>query len=1033
MNKRLSAVFILLLIILIGVSGCDVLEDDDINFYTLTVVIEGDGSVFIDDEEQTDSEVDYEIEEDSFVELRAEANQGSRFIRWEGRVSDERDESTSINIDQDRTVIARFDEDPDDNGSDDFAGGDGSRERPYQVANAEQLDLIREYPDKYFKQVENIDLREYLQSNSWQPIGDESFSFNGNYDGDNREISGLRIVEGAFDTKYVGLFGFIENGKIENVRLTNVNIDVERGENIGALIGSGNNVIIDDILITENSEVIGMDNTGGLAGLLEESKVTSSSFTGNVTGRSGENIGGLVGQNINSEIYESYSNINVSGKEIVGGLVGLNIGSDSKIRESYATSGYGAQDRIVTAGVDQVGGLAGSNRDGAMIRNSYAIINVEGRDRVGGLVGFNSNSEVRTSYAVSKLTGRNNVGGVIGRNSGELVDSFYDKEVSGLEDHRDSDKGIAKTTLEMIQEETFSTWGNNWRYEEEVKYPYLWWQLENTRHNVPVDSPVDPPLDPDDIYSGGDGSEDDPYLVENREQLDYIRKFPDFHYQQISDIDLSNNHWQPIEKAFTGSYDGRDHEITNLRIDYNRLNNDEEIELEGYGLFSILGERAKISNLNLINVDILGRGNTGGFVGKADSDSRLENLSISGFITGRINTGSIVGQSNGDIIQIHLDDPEVEGLSDNTGGLAGIHAFGEIKNVKGSVKASGSGNFTGGLAGYNERGKIIFSSLNVEVEGARNHVGGLIGHNSGEILESDVTGNINGEYNNIAGLVGRSIRGNVSNSWFDGIVNGDNNVAGLIGLNERSVIYNSFTDGEINGYERVGGLVGSNGEDNGFSGGTIVGSYSLADIFASGDQIGGLLGYNNASIYYSYAKGNVITEGAKTGGFIGKNTDGEIIQSYFKGDVSSDAGYAGGFIGFNTGIVENSYTRGVLYSEGNFTGGFIGFNDEKASITKSYSSVEVSFGGDDNVGGFIGNNNNYGELIDNFFDLDVTGYVDGTGEVHGYSTEEMMQEDSFESWDFDEIWAIEEGDSYPYFKWESNSQILNSVEIDSLI
>ena len=35
----------------------------------------------------------------------------------------------------------------------------------------------------------------------------------------------------------------------------------------------------------------------------------------------------------------------------------------------------------------------------------------------------------------------------------------------------------------------------------------------------------------------------------------------------------------------------------------------------------------------------------------------------------------------------------------------------------------------------------------------------------------------------------------------------------------------------------------------------------------------------------------------------------------------------------------------------------------------------------------------------------------------------MIQQDTFEEWNFDDIWTIEEDDSYPYFQWQDDENI----------
>ena len=39
-----------------------------------------------------------------------------------------------------------------------FKGGNGSENAPYLIANAEQLDKVRDYPNAHFKLIDDIDL-----------------------------------------------------------------------------------------------------------------------------------------------------------------------------------------------------------------------------------------------------------------------------------------------------------------------------------------------------------------------------------------------------------------------------------------------------------------------------------------------------------------------------------------------------------------------------------------------------------------------------------------------------------------------------------------------------------------------------------------------------------------------------------------------------------------------------------------------------------------------------------------------------------
>ena len=65
-----------------------------------------------------------------------------------------------------------------------------------------------------------------LTEQSWTPIGSYSNRYTGTFDGEGHTISGLQVSGGD----YVGLFGYVNGGTVQNVNLTNVRVS--------ALIGS---------------------------------------------------------------------------------------------------------------------------------------------------------------------------------------------------------------------------------------------------------------------------------------------------------------------------------------------------------------------------------------------------------------------------------------------------------------------------------------------------------------------------------------------------------------------------------------------------------------------------------------------------------------------------------------------------------------------------------------------------------------------------------------------------------------------------
>lgn len=211
---------------------------------------------------------------------------------------------------------------------DEFAGGNGTQQQPYEISTAEQLDKVRNnlQPGLYFKLSNDINLNvsPYNEGDGWLPIGSDGSAFRGNIDGNGHIIRGLTINRSG--DSFVGLFGQLESGStVTNMRLENVNI-------------TGNWVV------------------GGLAGHNRFGSISNSYVTGSINGNHA--IGGLVGFN-DGTITTSYAAADVNGNYEIGGLVGVNM--NGTITTCYTTG--------TVSGTNQAGGLVGVNN--RIIANSY--------------------------------------------------------------------------------------------------------------------------------------------------------------------------------------------------------------------------------------------------------------------------------------------------------------------------------------------------------------------------------------------------------------------------------------------------------------------------------------------------------------------------------------------------------------------------------------------------------------------------------------------------------------------------------------
>jgi filamentous hemagglutinin family protein len=220
------------------------------------------------------------------------------------------------------------------------------------------------------------------------PIG----SFSGTLAGLGNAVNGLTINSSQNN---VGLIGSATNATIRDLGVTNVKIS-SKGNNVGALLGSGSGTIAEDY---STGQVSGNSIVGGLIGSLSSGSTSYSSSSANVVstetvsaGASGlayPNFftGGLIGYDGGS-ISHSDATGSVTGYNgYTGGLVGKFTGS--LIDSSYATGGVTETTMDPSDGGSSVGGLVGEVQ--GSVSNSFATGNVSGYDQVGGLIGLAGN------------------------------------------------------------------------------------------------------------------------------------------------------------------------------------------------------------------------------------------------------------------------------------------------------------------------------------------------------------------------------------------------------------------------------------------------------------------------------------------------------------------------------------------------------------------------------------------------------------------------------------------------------------------
>lgn len=232
---------------------------------------------------------------------------------------------------------------------------------------------------------------------AWTPIGVSGMSFNGNFDGNGKTVSGLYCSVQKSSDVYVGMFGDVFKGSIRNLTVDDSWFYAE----------------------VKHSTIY----AGGVVGQLYSSTMDSVRFSGVITAK------GIA----DWSSYKSYT--------YVGGAVGdaynstlSNVVSEASIRTSGSGTYAGSRYYLNAGGVcgyAQNGSISNAVNLGTVADSSEAGYEIY----IGGLLGRSLNCTVENSRNEGTITGscqRSEVGGLVALNGGTLNRSVnYGKISSG--------------------------------------------------------------------------------------------------------------------------------------------------------------------------------------------------------------------------------------------------------------------------------------------------------------------------------------------------------------------------------------------------------------------------------------------------------------------------------------------------------------------------------------------------------------------------------------------------------------------------
>lgn len=562
---------------------------------------------------------------------------------------------------------------------------------------------------------------------NWNPIGGEN-PFKGIFDGNKHTVSDLYINSSGSN---LGLFGYVDGAEIKNVTVQgNVTGFYEEGNEqsgqyVGLVLGVGTTKSKLENCESRGS-VTGCSNVGGIAGLIANNcfitSCTNRATVKNYPGTSGAYFGGIVGYGTGLSFCANYADITAEGSS-VGGLVGYvfpDINNEGMSNCMNVGNVIGKQN---------VGGLAGECF-APQNTNNYSYGRVEATNQYAGLLvgkyGNDPSKAFEKTYYVEE--------GLVVENGTATAGKYYGDGTISASAQAVHQADVASGKLASLLASVNSTWGQD--LEQENTYPVLNGKtvyfsgsklcnghLLSEAYTNDQTKETATPAHSQEYEDGGfctvchesrelhgKGTANDPYLISNVAQLEYLRDQSNLgngqitaHAKLVNDIDLayaSVSSWIPVSKsnAFAGTFDGNGHCIKNLYSSFYQ---------GGYvGLF--------------------------GYVNGAT----IKNLTVEGVIESSCsNQGMIAGQSVGANFYNCVAKGRINtsGSADYVGGITGwvtrnSPSIPVVRSCASYVDIVSTGTFAGGIIGKSNHSIIMEACANYGNVTGKVNVGGLMGY-----------------------------------------------------------------------------------------------------------------------------------------------------------------------------------------------------------------------------------------------------------------------------------------------------------------
>ena len=751
----------------------------------------------------------------------------------------------------------------------------------------------------------------------------QSNAFSGQFYGSSHKIKNLFINRP--NTDQIGLWGAIgKQAKIDRVSLEDVNI-VGR-DMTGSLAGFNLGGSI--LMASASGRVAGQNQVGGIIGR-SLGNITGAYTSGTIYGR--ESIGGIAGQ-ASGTINSIYSIAKVSGRDNIGGLIG----------ESAADISIGYSTGNIT-GTNRVGGIIGTQIQGSII-NTYSVSRVTGESAVGGLVGKQQGIIV-ASYSANQVTGQSSIGMISGLGYGSIISSYWLNSneyiihpITGnsalIPAHHFSQpmrkSQLGNCALDGMVIAAYSTprvcHGNS----NTLLFPSDYWS-----HSINGDMQRGWIFSPNDKYPvlfSSNIISFENFMPRIDEQFCHIAKRENCRNDEIdrSPIFTTANYKFNLELNSSP--------LNSSPLDSSPLDGTIVGRVDAYDEVSVI-----YGILAPINYPFEIETNTGNIIVKTTPEQNnfpyrfivtafeyIGNKFATSSVTISANTPSIADNDNDGIINIYDNMPNTAGIN-GTGStqdpypIKNIYQLQAIGGIDHQGTALPDSDLIGNAYIYGDnlteqlsKNYIIVNDIDASVtaywntlidgDSAKGFMPiGRCGDNGCQDVSSRIsfTGSLTGS------SPGSSTGSSTGSTFriFNLYINRPqvSGVALFASVGNGSVLSSiNIEQATINGYKYNGILAGYQGT------GGIIQFSNTQGIVQGADNSGGLVGLNQGSIISSYSIANILGSGNQIGGLVGQQSvEGNITNSYAMGGVSGRS-EVGGLVGKNAGEIDGSYATSVV-------------------------------------------------------------------------------------------------------------------------